>query len=95
MALLHQLRRALQVARARVIAQAAPQPQHLVLRRAGERGDIGEALEKALVIGNHRGDLGLLQHDFRDPDAIGVARALPGQVVAAVAPMPGEQAGGE
>src|SRR5450759_2168385 len=59
--------------------------------RAGERGDIGEALEKTAVIRNHRGDLGLLQHDFGDPDAVGIARALPRQVVAAVALVPGEQ----
>src|SRR5450756_2399341 len=89
--LLHQLCRALQIARTRVIAEPAPQPQHLILRRAGERGDIGEAPEKTAVIRNHRTYLGLLQHDFRDPDAVGLARALPRQVVAAVALVPGEQ----
>ena len=89
------LRRVLQISRARVIAQAAPQPQHLVLGRAGERGDVGEALQKSGVKRYHRRNLGLLQHDLRDPDAIGVVRPLPGKIVAAVALVPGEQAGGE
>ena len=49
-----------------------------------------EISKKSFVVGNHRGHARLLQHDFRDPDAIGVARATPGKV-ALVAAEPGEQ----
>ena len=41
----------------------------------------------------HGGHLRLLQHDLGDPDAIGRALALPGQIVPAVARVPGDQSG--
>ncbi len=44
-----------------------------------------EAFEEARVVAEHGGDLGLLQHDFGQPDAVGVARVLPRQRVAAMA----------
>ena len=34
-------------------------------------------------LGNDRRHLRLLQHDFRQPDAVSIARPLPGQIVAA------------
>ena len=37
----------------------------------GERGDVGKARHEALEVRHHRLDLRLLQHDFRDPDAVG------------------------
>ena len=55
----------------------------------------GKRARKALVVRNHGRDLRLLQHDLREPDAIGVARALPRQAVAAVAPLPDDDARGE
>ena len=55
-------------------------------RRAGgrERAHVGEARDEALVVGQHGRDLRLLQHDLREPDAVRVARVLPGQRVAPV-----------
>ena len=78
----HVLGAAVQVARAAVVAQAAPQGQHVVLRGGGQLCHRGKALQKAGVIVQHRGHLGLLQHDFGQPDAVGIARVLPGQAVA-------------
>ena len=78
------LRAAMQVARPAVVAQAAPEREHLVLGRRGERADVGEAGDEAIEVAEHGRDLRLLQHHFREPDAIRLARLLPGQVVAPV-----------
>ena len=69
--------------------------QHLVRGRGRERQDVGEARHEALIIGNDRAHLRLLQHDFRDPHPVGAALALPGQVMTARARVPGEQRGGD
>jgi peptide/nickel transport system permease protein len=87
----HLLRGLVKIAAARVVAQAAPKPQDFVLRGSGERVDAGKIRQKSLVVGDHRGDLRLLQHDFRKPDAVRVARSLPGKPAAAVAPLPGDE----
>src|SRR5690606_6117113 len=39
---------------------------------------------------HHGTDLGLLEHDLRDPDPVGGDVALPGQVLAAVPVIPGQ-----
>ena len=83
-----------QVAGAAVIAQALPEGEHLVFGGGGEGGDGGEGGEKARVVFGDGGDLGLLQHDFREPDAVGVA-AVPGEIVAAVLFLPADKACGE
>jgi hypothetical protein len=84
-------RRVAQVPPARVIAQAAPEPQHLVLGSSRERCHVREARKETLVIGDHRGNLGLLQHDFREPDAVRIACVLPWQAMPAVAALPEDQ----
>ena len=90
--LIHDLPRGVvQVARAAVVAEAGPQREYVVIGSGGEAFDIGKAGEEARVILQDGGDLRLLQHDFREPDAVGVV-ALPGQVVAAVAGLPGGEA---
>ena len=78
------LRRGMQVAGAGVVAEARPQREHVVERSAAARsGRSGSACDEALEVRDHGLHLRLLQHDFRQPDAIGRARMLPGQVVAA------------
>src|SRR5438105_7093118 len=84
-------RRLAQVAAARVVAKAAPEPEHVVFRGSREAMHVGKAYEKALVVRDDSGDLRLLQHHLGEPDAIGIARALPGQAVAAVPALPGDQ----
>src|SRR5438445_1308212 len=81
----------MQVARAGVVAEAAPEPQHLVLVRASERLHVWKAGDEAPVVGNDRRHLRLLQHHFREPDAVGVARVLPGQPLAPVTALPGDE----
>ena len=83
-----------EVAGAAVVAQSAPQRHDAVGGGVGEGADGGVSGKEALVVGDDGGDLGLLEHDFREPDAVGVV-ALPGQVVAAMLFLPVYQARGE
>src|SRR5271154_5709156 len=92
MLLHYALGREMQVAGPRVIAQAAPEGEHLVLARRGQRPHVGKPRDELLVIRDDGRDLSLLQHDLRQPDSIGVARALPWQPVAAVLVLPGDDA---
>ena len=60
------------VARAGIVAEPRPGLHHLFLRRCRQRLDRRPALQKARKIrpdGCHRR---LLQHDFRQPDAVGI-----------------------
>jgi hypothetical protein len=59
----------------------APSPRHRAGR--GQRLHVGKRCQKARVVRQHGAHLGLLQHDLGQPHAVGVARALPGQTVAA------------
>src|SRR5687767_14232224 len=69
--------------------------QHFIVGRGGQRLHLGKTLHEPLVIRNDGCHLGLLQHDFRDPDAIRRDLLLPGQVLAAGHIEPAEQGGGE
>ncbi|MCY1205632.1 hypothetical protein D9M72_171850 [compost metagenome] len=91
----HLLRAAVHVARAAVVAQAAPQAEHLVLGAGGQRRHVGEALEKAREVAQHGRDLGLLEHHLREPDAVRIARVLPRQFAATVAALPAHDLCGE
>src|SRR5260221_6270341 len=83
------LRGAMQVASACVVAEALPGVEHVGLTCFRERGEIWKALQPAVVIIDHGHDLGLLEHEFRDHDGVGVVRAPPGQIAA----MPAKPAG--
>lgn len=86
----HLLRGLVQVARARVIAEAGPVMQHVIHRRTRQRLHVRKTLHEAFEVRNHGADLGLLQHDFRYPDAVRRDLLLPGQVLAAVPVVPAE-----
>jgi hypothetical protein len=85
----------MQVASAGVVAEAGPEVQYFVLVGIGEGRNIREALHETFVIGDDGADLGLLQHDFGDPDPVGANVLLPWQVFAAVLVIPVEYAGGK
>src|SRR5450830_105316 len=82
------LRGLLQVARAGVVTQAGPQVQHLVFRCGGQGFDRWQGGHEAVEVIEHGADLGLLQHDLRDPHPVGRDALLPGQVMATVAVVP-------
>jgi peptide/nickel transport system permease protein len=85
------LRRLVQIATARVVAQAAPEAQHAILGSRSKHFDGGVLRKKSAVVRYDGPHLRLLQHDFRKPDTVRVARSLPGEPAAAVAPLPGDQ----
>ena len=68
------------IARAGVVPQPAPQPQHLFQVGVRERACIREPLHPAPVVGGHGAGSRLLQHDLRDPHRVGVADPPPRQV---------------
>ena len=86
---------AMEVAGAGVVTQAGPEVQHLVDRRDGQGIDGRETRHKAFVVGDDGGDLGLLKHDFGDPDAVRRGILLPGELLAAVGFEPGQEPRGE
>ena len=80
MALAHHACRSVQVARAGVVAEALPLGEDLVDLRLGERLQGGEPRQPSLEARDHGLDPRLLQHDLRDPDAIGIVVPPPGQI---------------
>lgn len=73
-----------------VEAQALPRLQDLLLPCGRQGGQIREAFQEAEVVGDHRLHLGLLQHDLREPDPVGIPGPAPGQVPA-VRPVPAQE----
>ena len=69
-----------QIARARVVAEAGPRGEHVVERRRRERLDRRESPHPALPVRDHGRDPRLLQHDLADPDRVGIGRAPPRQI---------------
>ena len=68
-----------EIAGAAVITEALPELQQAVLRNGGQRRNIRELSQEALIIGNHGFDARLLQHDFGDPGMVGGGILTPGQ----------------
>jgi hypothetical protein len=73
-----------------IIAETAPGSQYGVFRSCGERLNIRETLKEDSVVVNDGGYARLLQHDFAEPDAIGIASLAPGKF-AAMPVVPAEQ----
>jgi hypothetical protein len=86
----HDLRRAVQVTRAGVVAQPRPQVQHFIGGGISQRAHLRKPRHESFEIRNDSDHLGLLQHDFRHPHAVGCAIELPGQIVSPGAGVPGE-----
>ena len=80
-ALRHDLLRGfLQVARAAVIAKPGPETQYFIFRRCGKCVNVREMLHESFVVGNRGRNAGLLQHNFRQPDAIRIRGSAPRQI---------------
>ena len=66
--------------RSAIISQAAPGREHGLLSGSGQLFYSGKLLNKSLVtLLNHRHSR-LLQHDFRNQNAVGIAFSAPGQL---------------
>ena len=79
-----------QVAGAAVIAKPLPQLQQLLLLHGSQRGDIRQGVGEPLEVCNTGLHPGLLQHDLRDPGAVGTGVFPPGEP-AAVIVVPAQQ----
>jgi hypothetical protein len=87
-------RAGMQVAGARVIAEALPELKYLVERCRGERQHIGPACHESVEIWRHSRYRRLLQHDFAEPHAVRVGSDAGGGAPrqrAAVAVVPEEK----
>ena len=71
---------ALQRERAAVVAQALPFLDHIGRARRRERVNRGEMVQKPFPSGKHARHLRLLQHGFRNPNGIRIARIAPGKI---------------
>ena len=86
----NEYRRLLHVPNARVIAQPFPKFVDFCRACLRQRLNRWQLPHPTLPIRQHGLDLGLLKHDFRNPDGVRIARPAPGQV-AGVGREPGEQ----
>ncbi len=78
----------MQIARARVVAEAAPYRQHVVFIRLRQVLQCWKSLQETVEIRYHRIDLRLLQHDFRQPYPVRIGHLLPRQIMPARTPLP-------
>ena len=90
----HHLCTGMQIAGAGIIAKSGPGFQHIVQRCRGQRINGWPEVQKLEEIGLHGGDGGLLQHDFRQPDVVGVRPSALGspRQIPAMGVIPGQQA---
>ncbi len=70
----------LKISRARIVAESRPEAKNFFLRGFRERLHGGGSERKAFVIGDDGSDAGLLEHDFGEPDVIGIFVAAPREV---------------
>ena len=56
-----------------VVSEAAPGGQHAGLAGRCQLPNRRKAPQEFMVVRNHRGYPSLLQHDFGEPDAVGIA----------------------
>jgi hypothetical protein len=91
----HRLGAGVEMTSAGIIAEPRPQLEHVIDIGRRQRADRRKPGQELGVIGRHRRDRGLLEHDFGQPDPVRVGR-LPRQGAprqpAAVAVIPGEHA---
>jgi hypothetical protein len=73
-----------------IITESFPKSKHLVFTCPGKVAHCRKGTHESLKIGNDRGYLGLLKHDFTDPDAIGIAIVSP-RKLPAIADIPVEE----
>lgn len=71
---------AMQIFGATVVAQPVPGLPHVPRSGTGEGVEGGEAIEEWLPVSFDTGDRCLLEHEFGDQDAVGVASPAPGKI---------------
>src|SRR5215472_16390977 len=80
----------LKMAGAGIVTETGPEAEYFFLRGFGERLDVRKAREEFFIVGDDGVDAGLLEHDFGQPDAVGVVGAAPRKIATEVGE-PGEE----
>ena len=70
----------LEVTRAGIVTKAFPKFQDVLFVRRGEGGDRRKVFHPTFPVRDHSLDLRLLEHDFRNPDRVGIAGAPPRKI---------------
>jgi hypothetical protein len=83
-----------EISSASVVAESLPGMKDVAFGSGGEGGEVGKTLEPLIIIRDDGGYLGLLQHELRDEDGVGIGGAAPGKI-AGVFAVPGEQRSAE
>ena len=84
------LRTAVQIACPGVVPQPTPQAHYFILRRRRQSGHIRKACQESTVVIQHGTDLGLLEHDLRQPHSIRISGLLPRQLIATMGRLPSD-----
>ena len=82
------LRGAVEIPRPAVVAEARPGVENFPLLGPSQCTNRRPSVEEGPVARHDRGSLGLLQHDFTQPDAVRVALAAPWAPPREITPMP-------
>ena len=85
MPIYNRFRRGVKIASPSVIAQALPGVEDVAFRSARQRGEIGKTSKPFIIVRKHCGYLGLLEHEFRDQDSVGIASSPPREVAPVLA----------
>ena len=72
----------MEIPRSGIVTQSFPLFENASQGRLRQRSKGRIGFDKSMVVRDDGIDLRLLQHDFRNEDAVGVARPPPGQVAA-------------
>jgi hypothetical protein len=90
----HFLRATVQHARAAIVAEAAPGSQHSIFGSGGQRLHIRKEFEKNSIVVKNGSHARLLQHNFAEPNAVGIVSFAPGKI-AAMPVVPAEESAPE
>ena len=79
------LRGGVEVTRPGIIPESLPGVENFAFGGSGEGGKVREPLHPHLIVGDDRGDLRLLEHEFRNQHCVGISGAAPRQIAAVLA----------
>ena len=74
-----------QISRARIVAEPLPGVENVIFRSRGKCCDVGKPPQPFIIIRDHGGDLGLLEHDLGNEDGVRIVGVTPTQIAAVFA----------
>ena len=81
---------AVEISRTGVIPETLPGAKDFVFGSARQSGEIGKSQEPLVIVGDHRRDLGLLEHEFGHKDSVRITGPAPREITA-MATIPTQQ----